>query len=208
VEILHTAETPVPIRSISFHSIGFGNGPALDVDPDPLGFRGGLGAARGCFRLGLEKQMILADSMADLPMFMVRAERLARCGRCCQRGGIEVNPPNAGVLHLSNGGLGSETRRREAIMNTKRAKPVKQRGPRATGPIDKYFGDRMRARRLMIEMSQVDLGKSLGLSFQQIQKYERGENRISAALMARMIEILDVNIGYFFDEIPKTKRIG
>jgi transcriptional regulator with XRE-family HTH domain len=93
-------------------------------------------------------------------------------------------------------------------MNAKRAKPVKRYSTRATGPIDKYFGDRMRARRLTIGMSQVDLGKSLGLSFQQVQKYEKGVNRISATLMARMLEILDVKIGYFFDEIPNTKRNG
>jgi transcriptional regulator with XRE-family HTH domain len=93
-------------------------------------------------------------------------------------------------------------------MSKKRATPIRQRTPRSTGPIDKYFGDRMRARRMMTKMTQDDLAKSLGLSFQQIQKYEKGTNRMSAAFMVRLAEILDVDIGYFYDEIPKTKRNG
>jgi transcriptional regulator with XRE-family HTH domain len=92
-------------------------------------------------------------------------------------------------------------------MSSKRAKLVRGT-PRSAGPIDKYFGDRLRARRIMMKMSQGDLGKSLGVSFQQIQKYEKGTNRLSAAMMGRVVEILDVDIGYFYDEIPKTKRSG
>jgi transcriptional regulator with XRE-family HTH domain len=91
-------------------------------------------------------------------------------------------------------------------MSRKRAKLV--RGTKSAGPIDKYFGDRLRARRIMMKMSQEDLGKSLGVSFQQIQKYEKGTNRLSAAMMVRVAEILDVDVGYFYDEIPKTKRSG
>ncbi len=58
----------------------------------------------------------------------------------------------------------------------------------------------------MLKMTQDSLGKSLGVSFQQIQKYEKGTNRISAALMVTLAKILDVDTGYFYDEIPKTKR--
>ena len=79
---------------------------------------------------------------------------------------------------------------------------------RSAGPIDKYFGDGLRARRIMLKMSQEELGKSLGVTFQQIQKYEKGNNRMSAAMMVRVAEILDVDVGYFCDEIPKTKRSG
>ena len=61
---------------------------------------------------------------------------------------------------------------------------------------------------MMLKMSQEDLDKAIGVSFQQIQKYEKGGNRISAALMARLADILDIDIGYFYDEIPKTKRSG
>ena len=59
-----------------------------------------------------------------------------------------------------------------------------------------------------MKMSLVDLANSLGVSFQQIQKYEKGTDRLSAAMMVRVAEILGVDIGYFYDEIPKTKRSG
>jgi transcriptional regulator with XRE-family HTH domain len=94
-------------------------------------------------------------------------------------------------------------------MSRKRVKQVIQRATtRRTGPIDKYLGDRLRARRIMMKMSQGDLGKSLGLTFQQIQKYEKGTNRMSAALMVPLAKILDIDIGYFYDEIPNTKHSG
>ena len=94
-------------------------------------------------------------------------------------------------------------------MSSKRVKRVIRRGStRRTGPIDKYFGDRLRARRIMMKMSQDDLGKSLGVSFQQIQKYEKGTNRLSAAMMVRVAEILDVDMGYFYNEIRKVRRGG
>jgi transcriptional regulator with XRE-family HTH domain len=94
-------------------------------------------------------------------------------------------------------------------MSRKRVKQVIQRATtRRTGPIDKYLGDRLRARRIMMKMTQGDLGKSLGLTFQQIQKYEKGTNRMSAALMVPLAKILDIDIGYFYDEIPNTKHSG
>jgi transcriptional regulator with XRE-family HTH domain len=95
-------------------------------------------------------------------------------------------------------------------MSRKRAKRVVRRtvATRSTGPIDKYFGDRIRARRNMLEMSQEKLGEQLGVSFQQIQKYEKGTNRVSAAMMVDMAAILDVGIGYFYDEIPRVRRDG
>src|ERR1700726_392326 len=92
-------------------------------------------------------------------------------------------------------------------MSRKRAKLVRAT-TRSAGPTDKYFGDRLRARRIMMKMSQEDLGKSLGVSFQQIQKYEKGTNRLTAATMVRVAEILGVDVGYFYDEIPKTNRSG
>ena len=93
-------------------------------------------------------------------------------------------------------------------MSRKRAKKLVRATTRGAGPTDKYFGDRLRARRIMMKMSQDDLGKSLGVTFQQIQKYEKGTNRMSAALMVPLAKILDVDIGYFYDEIPNTKRNG
>ena len=92
-------------------------------------------------------------------------------------------------------------------MSRKRAKPVRST-TRSAAPIDKYFGDRLRARRIMMKKSQDDLGKSLGVTFQQIQKYEKGTNRMRAALMVPLAKILDIDIGYFYDEIPNTKHSG
>jgi transcriptional regulator with XRE-family HTH domain len=60
----------------------------------------------------------------------------------------------------------------------------------------------------MIKMSQEELGEKLGVSFQQIQKYEKGVNRVSAAMMVSLAEILDVDMDYFYDEIPKVRRGG
>jgi len=60
----------------------------------------------------------------------------------------------------------------------------------------------------MIKMTQEELGEKLGVSFQQIQKYERGVNRMSAAMMVSVARILNVDMGYFFDEIPKVRRDG
>jgi transcriptional regulator with XRE-family HTH domain len=94
-------------------------------------------------------------------------------------------------------------------MSRKRVKRVIRRGTaRSTGPIDKYFGDRLRARRIMMKISQEELGEKLGVSFQQIQKYEKGVNRLSAAMTVNVAEILEVDTGYFYDEIPKTNRSG
>jgi transcriptional regulator with XRE-family HTH domain len=60
----------------------------------------------------------------------------------------------------------------------------------------------------MIKMTQGEFGEKLGVSFQQIQKYEKGVNRVSAAMMVRVAGILDVNMGYFYDEMPKVRRGG
>ena len=73
-------------------------------------------------------------------------------------------------------------------MSRKRAKLV--RGTKSAGPIDKYFGDRLRARRVMMKMSQEELAEKLGVSFQQIQKYENGANRIGASAGVKIIQQL------------------
>ena len=82
-------------------------------------------------------------------------------------------------------------------MSRKRAKKLVRATTRSVGPIDKYFGDRLRARRIMMKMSQEDLGKSLGVSFQQIQKYEKGVNRIGSARLIRIADALETGMDYF-----------
>jgi transcriptional regulator with XRE-family HTH domain len=69
-------------------------------------------------------------------------------------------------------------------------------------PIDKHFGMRLRARRGMMGMSQEKLGETLGVSFQQVQKYERGVNRISAASLYFIAQALETSVGFFYEGLP------
>jgi transcriptional regulator with XRE-family HTH domain len=69
-------------------------------------------------------------------------------------------------------------------------------------PIDKHVGGRVRMRRLMLSMSQEKLGDALGLTFQQVQKYEKGTNRISASRLQQMSNILQVPVPFFFEGAP------
>ncbi|MCQ8782165.1 helix-turn-helix domain-containing protein [Mangrovibrevibacter kandeliae] len=69
-------------------------------------------------------------------------------------------------------------------------------------PIDVHVGSRVRLRRTMLGMSQEKLGESLGITFQQIQKYEKGSNRIGASRLQRMSEVLNVPVAYFFEDVP------
>lgn len=68
-------------------------------------------------------------------------------------------------------------------------------------PIDIHVGQRVRQRRTLLGMSQEKLGQALGLTFQQVQKYERGANRVGASRLFEMACILDVPVGYFFEDI-------
>src|SRR3954453_12874311 len=71
-------------------------------------------------------------------------------------------------------------------------------------PIDVHVGGRVRLRRTLLGMSQEKLGDALGLTFQQVQKYERGVNRIGASRLFDLSRVLDVPIGFFFDDMPDT----
>ncbi len=82
---------------------------------------------------------------------------------------------------------------------------VGESGPR---PVDVHVGGRVKARRTLIGMSQKELGKRVGLTFQQIQKYENGMNRIAASRLWRFSLILGRPISWFFEGIGKQKRKG
>src|SRR5262249_23232949 len=69
----------------------------------------------------------------------------------------------------------------------------------APNPIDQHVGRRVRMRRKMLAMSQEELGAALGLSFQQVQKYEKGTNRIGASRLQQMSHILQVPVEFFFE---------
>ncbi len=78
------------------------------------------------------------------------------------------------------------------------------RGRTADGspnPIDVYVGARVKMRRTLLGMSQEKLGEAIGLTFQQVQKYERGLNRISASRLFDISKVLEVPIGFFFEEM-------
>ncbi len=70
-------------------------------------------------------------------------------------------------------------------------------------PIDVHVGSRIRLRRTLLGMSQERLGEALGLTFQQIQKYERGVNRVGASRLFDLSRVLDVPISFFFDDMPE-----
>ncbi len=75
---------------------------------------------------------------------------------------------------------------------------------RGTGisPIDAHVGARVRMRRTLLGMSQTTLGDVLGLSFQQVQKYENGKNRMGSSRLFDLVRVLDVPVEFFFEEMP------
>jgi len=79
-------------------------------------------------------------------------------------------------------------------------------GPRAANLVDVHLGDKIRQRRLALNMSQDLLGSDLGVSFQQIQKYEKGSNRVSAARLYEICQIFDLSVDSMFQGIPIATR--
>ena len=88
-----------------------------------------------------------------------------------------------------------------------RKPPKKSARPKTPGknkggpdPIDIHVGSRVRLRRMILGMSQETLGKALGLTFQQVQKYEKGVNRVGASRLFQLSELLSVPIQFFYDD--------
>lgn len=69
-------------------------------------------------------------------------------------------------------------------------------------PVDRHVGSRIRMRRIMMAMSQQKLGDALGLTFQQVQKYEKGTNRVSASRLQQIAETLQVTVSFLFEGAP------
>lgn len=84
-------------------------------------------------------------------------------------------------------------------MNDRKKKP---------NPIDVHVGSRIRLRRTMMGMSQEKLGESLGITFQQIQKYEKGTNRVGASRLQNIASILNVPVAFFFEDAPSDETQG
>lgn len=86
----------------------------------------------------------------------------------------------------------------------KRDPGVAGRNARKANPIDVHVGTRVRMRRMLLSMSQEKLGELLGLTFQQVQKYEKGVNRIGASRLYELSKVLSVNVEYFFEEMDAS----
>ncbi len=95
------------------------------------------------------------------------------------------------------------------VLDFKISKPhtLSRRGE-GPNPIDVHVGARLRLRRTLLGFSQETLGQAVGITFQQLQKYERGANRISASRLFNLSRVLDVSVAFFFDDIPESGFTG
>jgi transcriptional regulator with XRE-family HTH domain len=73
---------------------------------------------------------------------------------------------------------------------------------KSPNPVDKHVGSRVRMRRLMLDMSQTDLANALGITFQQVQKYENGTNRVSASRLMQISRFMSAPVPFFFEGAP------
>ena len=92
-----------------------------------------------------------------------------------------------------------------------KAKRVRRRAKKQvsrSGPIDIHVGSRVRLRRNLLGMNQTDLGKAVGTSYQQIQKYERGVNRVGASRLFNLGRALDVPVSFFFEDLSPEAAGG
>jgi transcriptional regulator with XRE-family HTH domain len=76
---------------------------------------------------------------------------------------------------------------------------------KSPNPIDRHVGARLRMRRLLVGFSQTKLGEALDVTFQQIQKYEKGANRIGASRLQQLARVLDVTPAFFFEGAPQSE---
>lgn len=95
---------------------------------------------------------------------------------------------------------GAGVERGAGVLPTESDRVEKESRP---SPIDVHVGTRIRLRRTLMGMSQERLGEALGLTFQQVQKYERGVNRVGASRLFDLSRVLDVPISFFFDDMPE-----
>jgi transcriptional regulator with XRE-family HTH domain len=89
-----------------------------------------------------------------------------------------------------------------------KARALYGRGTGVPHPIDVHVGRRIRTRRLLLGMNQETLAAHLGLTFQQVQKYEKGANRVSASRLSQLAEVLRVPVGFFFAELRDNGAQG
>ena len=92
--------------------------------------------------------------------------------------------------------------KKEKLSGTTKSSKKERLPPGTPNPVDIHVGARLRLRRTLMGLSQEKLGDAVGLTFQQIQKYERGANRIGASRIYEFGGILDVPVSFFFDDMP------
>jgi transcriptional regulator with XRE-family HTH domain len=124
------------------------------------------------------------------------ARGLPRIVECCLR----FRGTRCNVMRVCCGEGGALKNSARSVDETKPA-PKYGRGTGVPNPIDIHVGNRIRMRRLLLGMNQETLANALGLTFQQVQKYEGGANRVSASRLSAMAEILSVPISYFFGDL-------
>ena len=102
--------------------------------------------------------------------------------------------------------VGKGVGQREERANLQPAKADRM-PPGIPNPVDIHVGSRVRLRRTLLGLSQEKLGEAVGLTFQQIQKYERGANRIGASRLFEFSRILDVPVSFFFDDMAERAKV-
>ncbi|MBO6728838.1 MAG: helix-turn-helix transcriptional regulator [Maricaulis sp.] len=85
---------------------------------------------------------------------------------------------------------------------------IEKVSPRGPNPVDVHVGSRIRLRRQLLRMSQEKLGDELGVTFQQVQKYERGANRVGASRLYRLSRVLEVPVQFFFEGLNDQESMG
>jgi transcriptional regulator with XRE-family HTH domain len=122
----------------------------------------------------------------------------------CKNTGYHANQDRSAVAcKKAAADDGTQSLRAEAVSRSAEIGGVARYG-RGTGvpdPVDVHVGARIRTRRLLIGMNQETLANALGLTFQQVQKYEGGANRVSASRLSQIADVLGVPISYFFSDL-------
>ncbi len=107
-----------------------------------------------------------------------------------------------------NGSFGAEIYSKIGLNWTSDLERVNPMAGKKPNPVDTHVGSRVRLRRMLLGMSQERLGDAMGLTFQQVQKYEKGVNRIGASRLFHISRILDVPVQFFFEEAPQLDGLA
>ncbi len=90
-------------------------------------------------------------------------------------------------------------------MNKSAPRQAPKPEPKTPNPVDVHVGSRVKLKRTMAGMSQEKLGEQLGITFQQVQKYEKGKNRIGASRLQNIASILNTSVAFFFEDLPGSQ---